>query len=86
MTIRMYADRKKLNLENIDVTLRHDHVHAADCADCEKQTGLVDKIEKTIKLEGDLTDAQRQRILEIADMCPVHKTLHNEIKINSSLV
>jgi len=86
MTMRMYATRKNLNLDNIEVTLKHDHIHAEDCSDCDANTGLVDKIEKTIKLEGSLTDAERQRILEIADMCPVHKTLHNEIKINSKLV
>ena len=86
MTMRMYASRKNLDLDNIEVTLKHDHIHAEDCSDCDAKTGLVDKIEKTIKLEGNLTEAERQRIFEIADMCPVHKTLHNEIKINSKLV
>ena len=86
MTIRMYANRKELNLNHVEVTLRHDRVHAEDCSDCEAETGLVDKIDKSIKLEGDLTDMQRQRLLEIADMCPVHKTLHNEIQIKSRLV
>lgn len=85
MTMRMYATRKNLNLDNIEVTLKHDHIHAEDCSDCDSKTGLVDKIEKTIKLEGNLTDAERQRLLEIADMCPVHKTLHNEIQIKSHL-
>jgi uncharacterized OsmC-like protein/esterase/lipase len=85
MTMRMYATRKNLNLDNIEVTLKHDHIHAEDCSDCDSKTGLVDKIEKTIKLEGNLTDAERQRLLEIADMCPVHKTLHNEIQIKSQL-
>ena len=86
MTIRMYANRKKINLNDVEVTLKHDRIHAEDCADCETQTGFVDKIEKTIKLEGSLTGAERQRILEIADMCPVHKTLHNEIQIKSKLI
>jgi len=85
MTMRMYATRKKLSLDNIEVTMKHDHIHAEDCSDCDAKTGLVDKIEKTIKLEGNLTDAERQRILEIADMCPVHKTLHNEIQIKTQL-
>ena len=86
MTIRMYANRKKLNLDNVEVVLKHDRIHAADCMECESETGFVDMIEKTIKLDGDLTDKERQRILEIADMCPVHKTLHNEILIKSSLI
>jgi len=85
MTMRMYATRKKLSLDNIEVTLKHDHIHAEDCSDCDSKTGLVDKIKKTIKLEGNLTDAEQQRLLEIADMCPVHKTLHNEIKIETHL-
>lgn len=85
MTMRMYASRKKLDLDNIGVTLKHDHIHAEDCSDCDSEKGLVDMIEKTIKLEGDLTDAERQRLLEIADMCPVHKTLHNEIQIKTQL-
>lgn len=85
MTMRMYATRKKLSLDSIEVTLKHDHIHAEDCSACDSKTGLVDKIEKTIKLEGNLTDAERQRLLEIADMCPVHKTLHNEIQIKSQL-
>jgi putative redox protein len=85
MTMRMYATRKNLNLDNIEVTMKHDHIHVEDCSDCDSKTGLVDKIEKTIKLEGKLTDAERQRLLEIADMCPVHKTLHNEIQIKSQL-
>lgn len=86
MTIRMYANRKELNLDNVEVTLKHDRIHAKDCMECESETGAVDIIEKQIKLEGNLTDDQQQRILEIADMCPVHKTLHNEIKVNSVLI
>ncbi len=85
MTIRMYANRKELSLDNVEVTLKHDRIHAKDCMDCESETGSVDIIEKFIKLEGNLTDPERQRILEIADMCPVHKTLHNEIQIKSNL-
>jgi uncharacterized OsmC-like protein/esterase/lipase len=86
ITIRMYADRKKLNLENVEVLLNHTRIHAEDCTDCNKQTGFVDRIERKIKLEGDLKDEERQRILEIANMCPVHKTLHNEIQIKSNLI
>ncbi len=86
MTIRMYASHKKLNLENVEVTLSHGRIHAEDCGDCETKAGFVDTIEKNIKLEGDLTDEERVRILEIADRCPVHKTLSNKIKITSNLV
>lgn len=86
MTIRMYANRKNLPLDNVEITLSHSRIHADDCDSCEKSTGKIDKIEKQIKLEGDLDEAQRQRLLEIADMCPVHKTLHNEILIESQLI
>jgi len=86
MTIRMYANRKNLPLDNVEITLSHSRIHAEDCETSEKTSGKIDKIEKQIKLEGDLDEAQRQRLLEIADMCPVHKTLHNEILIESQLI
>lgn len=85
MTIRMYATRKNLELENVEVRLTHSRIHAEDCEDCESTTGKVDRIEKIISLEGDLTVEERQRLLEIADLCPVHKTLHNEIVIDTRL-
>lgn len=85
MTIRMYANRKKLPLDNVEVTLAHSRIHAEDCAACESRSGKIDKIEKWIKLEGNLTEEQRARLFEIADKCPVHKTLHNEILIESYL-
>ena len=86
MTIRMYADRKQIPLERAVVRLRHEKIHAQDCADCETKTGKVDHIAREIELHGDLTDEQRARLLEIADKCPVHRTLHSEIKIDSKLV
>ena len=86
MTIRMYANRKNIKLENVEIKLKHHRIHAEDCSDCESQTGFVDKIEKVIQLEGELNNNERQRLLEIADKCPVHKTLHNEIKITSELI
>jgi putative redox protein len=86
MTLRMYASRKNIDLDNIEVTLKHDRIHAQDCTDCESKSGFVDRIEKSIRLEGDLTDAQRLRMLEIADRCPVHRTLHNELQIKSRLI
>ena len=81
MTVRMYADRKAWPLKRISVRLRHDKIHAADCADCETKVGLVDRIERDISLEGDLSAEQLARLMEIADKCPVHRTLTSEIRI-----
>ncbi len=83
MTVRMYADRKKWPLENVTVTLRHSRIHADDCANCETETGHVDRIERVLRFDGDLDDDQRQRLSEIADKCPVHRTLHSEIIIDT---
>ena len=85
MTLRMYADRKELPLENVVVTLRHEKIDAKDCEDCATTEGKVDVIHREIALHGDLSDAQRTRLMEIADKCPVHKTLHSEVKVRSSL-
>lgn len=85
MTLRMYADRKKLPLEAATVRLQHHKVHADDCAECETKNAKIDVIEREIELTGDLTDEQRQRMLEIADKCPVHRTLHSEIVVRSKL-
>lgn len=85
MTLRLYADRKRWPLGRVSVRLRHAKIHAEDCADCETKRGMLDRIERVISLEGTLDAAQRQRLLEIADMCPVHRTLTSEIKIETSL-
>jgi putative redox protein len=85
MTLRLYAERKKLPLEHISVHLRHSKVHAADCADCETKEGRVDAIERQISLRGAVDDAQRTRLLQIADMCPVHRTLTSEVRIRTAL-
>ncbi len=85
MTLRMYADHKKLPLESVTVALTHKKVHAIDCDACETGTGKIDQIEREISIRGDLTAEQRQRLLQIADRCPVHKTLHSEINIVSRL-
>lgn len=85
MTLRMYADRKEWPLEEVVVRLKHGKIHAEDCTDCETKTGKVDQIEREIEIIGDLDESQRNRILEIADKCPVHRTLHSEIKIRSRL-
>jgi uncharacterized OsmC-like protein/alpha-beta hydrolase superfamily lysophospholipase len=85
MTLRMYAERKSLPLERVTVRLRHEKIHAADCADCETKEGKIDRIDRHIEVSGPLDDAQRQRLLEIADKCPVHRTLQSEIKIVTDL-
>ena len=81
MTMRMYADRKKWPLTGAAVHLRHSRVHATDCDDCETKEGKIDRIECRIELRGDLTDEQSKRIIEIADRCPVHRTITSEIDI-----
>ncbi len=86
MTVRLYADRKGLPLERVSVRLRHQKIHAADCETCETTEGKVDHIERDIELAGPLDAEQRQRMLEIADKCPVHRTLHSEVVITSRLV
>jgi putative redox protein len=86
MTLRLYADRKGWPLEGVEVRLRHRRIYAEDCEDCEKKTGRIDVIERQIALEGPLDAEQRKRLLEIADHCPVHRTLTGEIKIRTELV
>jgi putative redox protein len=86
MTLRMYAELKKLPLERVRVKLIHRKIHADDCADCATREGRIDEITREIELYGDLTAEQRQRLLEIANKCPVHRTLTSEIKIRSQLV
>jgi putative redox protein len=85
MTVRMYAAQKKWPLARVSVELKHDKVHAADCGECETREGRIDKIERVLTLEGDLDDAQRARLLEIANKCPVHRTLHSEVWIATTL-
>jgi putative redox protein len=81
MTLRLYAERKNLPLGRVTVDLSHDKVHAADCAECETREGRIDRIERVLTLEGELDDAQRAKLLEIADKCPLHRTLHSEVRI-----
>lgn len=85
MTLRLYADHKKWPLEKVSVRLSHEKIHAEDCADCETKEGKIDQIEREIEVQGPLDSTQRQRLLEIAEKCPVHRTLHSEIKIFSKL-
>jgi putative redox protein len=86
MTLRMYARRKKWPLENVSVTLTHGRIHGEDCLQCDEEHPQMDVISRQLVLRGDLDDAQRQRLLEIADRCPVHKTLHNKIEVNTELL
>jgi uncharacterized OsmC-like protein len=79
MTIRMYADRKGLPLRRTTIRLRHDRVHATDCAECEQQVGMLSRIRSEIDIEGPLREQDRRCLLEIADRCPVHRTLSSEI-------
>ncbi|HWC77891.1 MAG TPA: OsmC family protein, partial [Blastocatellia bacterium] len=81
MTLQMYARRKSWPLEKVEVSLSHGRIHAEDCQDCETKEGRITQIERYISLTGDLTAEQRQRLLEIAQHCPVHKTLTGEISI-----
>ena len=80
----MYAERKGWALDRIEVRLRHGRIHASDCEDCETREGLLDEIHSQIHLEGDLDEVQRNRLLQIATRCPVHRTLTSEIKIRTS--
>ena len=85
MTLRMYADRKGWPLDGVEVRLDHAKVHCEDCAEAEKGSSKIDRITREITLEGDLDDEQKRRLLEIADRCPVHRTLHSDIEVVTSL-
>jgi putative redox protein len=83
MTLRLYAERKMLPLERVTVRLTHARIHAADCESCETKEGSIDRIERVLTLQGNLDAEQRNRLLEIADKCPVHRTLTSEIDIRT---
>jgi putative redox protein len=84
MTIRLYARRKGLAVDHVAVDVTHDKVHAADCADCETKEGRIDRFRRVVRLSGSLTEAERARLLEIADRCPVHRTLEGEARIETT--
>ncbi len=85
MTLRMYADRKEWPLESVLVRLKHNKVHAQDCGECESKNKKIDVIEREIEVMGPLDEDQKQRLIEIADKCPVHRTLHSEIVVKTRL-
>ena len=85
MTLRMYAERKQWPLAAVSVRLHQDHIHAEDCKTCESKGGMVERITREITIEGPLDDAQKARLLEIANKCPVHRTLVSEIVVESRL-
>jgi uncharacterized OsmC-like protein/fermentation-respiration switch protein FrsA (DUF1100 family) len=84
MTLRLYAERKALPLDRVTVRLSHSKIHAVDCEQCETKEGMIDRIERVITLAGELDADQRTRLLEIADKCPIHRTLTSEIEIRTS--
>ena len=84
MTIRMYAERKGLPLLRTTVRLRHDRIHAKDCEQCEHNVGMLSRIRREIDIEGPLSDQDRRRLVEIADRCPVHRTLSSEIAFETA--
>jgi putative redox protein len=85
MTLALYARRKDWPLGGVTVRLEHSRIHATDCAECETREGKLDRIEREIWLDGPLTDEQRARLLDIAERCPVHRTLVSEINIRTRL-
>jgi putative redox protein len=85
MTVALYARQKQWPLQEVTVRLRHNRIHAEDCADCETKEGMLDRIQSEITLTGPLAEEQRAKLLEIAGKCPIHRTLTSEIKIESRL-
>jgi len=73
-------------MDKVTVTVKHEKIHAQDCADCETRVGRVDRIEREIHIDGELTDVQRRSLMKIADKCPVHRTLHSEVVVTSRMV
>jgi uncharacterized OsmC-like protein len=86
MTLGMYARHKQWPLDAVSIRIRHSRIHASDCADCETKEEKLDRIDREIQLTGNLTDEQRAKLLEMADKCPVHRTLTTGMQIHTRLV
>jgi uncharacterized OsmC-like protein len=86
MTVGMYARKKGWPLKRVTVWLRHSRMYSADCLECETRQGMLDRIERDLRFEGPLSAEQRSRLLEIANKCPVHRTLTSELSIQTSLL
>jgi uncharacterized OsmC-like protein len=86
MTVALYARRKGWPLTGVTVSLRHSRIHASDCAECETREGMLDRIETELALDGQLADDQKAKLFEIAERCPVHRTLTSEVNIQTRLV
>jgi putative redox protein len=85
MTLRMYAERSEWPLRGVEVRLTHSRIYAEDCATCDTKEGMLDRIDREIHLIGNLSDEQRHRLMEIADRCPIHRTLKSAIEIRTQL-
>lgn len=85
MTLRMYADHKRWPLQDVEVRLRHERDYQQDCTDCAEGSRRIERIERSLVLTGPLTAAQRERLLEIADRCPVHRTISGALRIDTRL-
>ena len=86
MTLQMYARRKQWDLQNVEVHTSYSKVHAEDCEACEVETSKIDTFDREIAVQGNLDEKQRKRLMQIADKCPVHRTLEGDIQINTTLV
>ncbi|VWX57444.1 OsmC family protein [Sphingorhabdus sp. 109] len=86
MTMKMYADRKGIALEAVHILLEHSREHVDDCQSCNNDDNRIDVIDRSITLEGDLSEEDRRKLLEIAEKCPVHRTLENRIDIHTTEV
>jgi uncharacterized OsmC-like protein/fermentation-respiration switch protein FrsA (DUF1100 family) len=85
MTLRMYAEHKSLPLEHVAVDLRHSRDYFEDCQDCDEKPTRIEVLKRTVTLRGNLSEQQRQRLLQIAERCPVHRTLHNDLQVKTVL-
>ena len=85
MTVAFYARRKEWPLQSVTVRLRHSRIHAVDCENCETKEGRLDRIDVAIEITGELSEEQRKRLVEIAEKCPVHRTLTSEVDIRTRI-